>query len=186
MLAVVYLCDIIKLHRLTELWKNIPLNIYFLTKVIKKKVCIGYRRHCSLSSLHCYSLSFIFYLCSIWGNNLSETAFRYIIPNQCHSKYLSYPKGQKIGRQRRLFLRVFLILIQKIFEPIVGFFLYSQNGTCYTAQECSQRGGSNSGTCALGYGTCCTCELFFCFFGHTVPFSGNLSHMHFSSLIVPL
>ena len=63
------------------------------------------------------------------------------------------------------------------------FFLYhSQNGTCYTAQECSQRGGSNAGTCALGYGTCCTCEfvyLFF-FFGHTVTFSWKfISHtMH--------
>merc|ERR1711971_1339533 len=34
-----------------------------------------------------------------------------------------------------------------------------KNGTCYTAQECSQRGGSNSGTCALGYGTCCTFSL---------------------------
>ena len=92
---------------LTELWKNIPLNIYFLTKVIKKKVCIGYRRHCSLSSLHCYSLSFICYICSNWGNNLSETAFKFVIPNQSHSKYLSYPKGQKIGHQRRLYLRIF-------------------------------------------------------------------------------
>ena len=42
-------------------------------------------------------------------------------------------------------------------KPIMTIFL--QNGTCYTAQECSQRGGSNAGTCALGYGTCCTCKF---------------------------
>ena len=32
------------------------------------------------------------------------------------------------------------------------------NGTCYAAEECSSRGGVQSGTCASGYGVCCTCE----------------------------
>lgn len=30
-----------------------------------------------------------------------------------------------------------------------------KNGTCYTAAECSSRGGSTSGDCASGYGVCC-------------------------------
>merc|ERR1719323_2126981 len=30
------------------------------------------------------------------------------------------------------------------------------NGTCYSAEECSSRGGVQSGTCAGGYGVCCT------------------------------
>ena len=70
-------------HKTSQAYRimELPLNIYFLTKVIKKKVCIGYQWHCSLSSLHCYSLSFIFYLCSKRGNNLSETAFKFVIPN---------------------------------------------------------------------------------------------------------
>ena len=33
------------------------------------------------------------------------------------------------------------------------------NGTCYSAEECSSRGGVQSGTCAGGYGVCCTCKL---------------------------
>ena len=32
------------------------------------------------------------------------------------------------------------------------------NGTCYSAEECSSRGGSSSGTCANGYGVCCICK----------------------------
>lgn len=29
-------------------------------------------------------------------------------------------------------------------------------GVCYTASECATRGGTNSGTCASGFGVCCT------------------------------
>jgi len=31
----------------------------------------------------------------------------------------------------------------------------SKNGTCYTKEECSERGGTESGTCASGFGVCC-------------------------------
>lgn len=31
----------------------------------------------------------------------------------------------------------------------------SRNGTCYTSQECSNKGGSSSGSCADGFGVCC-------------------------------
>merc|ERR1712223_225254 len=34
-----------------------------------------------------------------------------------------------------------------------------QSGTCYTAEECSSIGGSNAGSCAEGYGVCCTISL---------------------------
>lgn len=32
----------------------------------------------------------------------------------------------------------------------------SKNGTCYTSQECSSKGGASSGSCADGFGVCCT------------------------------
>ena len=32
------------------------------------------------------------------------------------------------------------------------------NGTCYTMAECDQRGGTNGGTCAGGFGVCCISE----------------------------
>merc|ERR1712193_15128 len=31
----------------------------------------------------------------------------------------------------------------------------SMNGTCYTSEECSSKGGTASGECAEGYGVCC-------------------------------
>jgi len=35
----------------------------------------------------------------------------------------------------------------------------NQNGTCYTAEECSNRNGVASGSCADGYGVCCVITL---------------------------
>merc|ERR1711976_382332 len=35
----------------------------------------------------------------------------------------------------------------------------SRNGTCYTTSECSNKGGSESGSCAEGFGVCCVFEL---------------------------
>ena len=32
----------------------------------------------------------------------------------------------------------------------------ARNGTCYTAAECASKGGTSSGTCASGFGVCCT------------------------------
>merc|ERR1739844_260202 len=35
----------------------------------------------------------------------------------------------------------------------------SKNGTCYTAEECSSKGGTSDGSCASGFGVCCTFTL---------------------------
>ena len=35
----------------------------------------------------------------------------------------------------------------------------SRNGTCFTAEECSEKGGLNGGACAEGYGICCIGNL---------------------------
>merc|ERR1711997_754807 len=32
----------------------------------------------------------------------------------------------------------------------------SRNGTCYTSQECSDKSGTSAGSCADGFGVCCT------------------------------
>jgi len=39
-------------------------------------------------------------------------------------------------------------------DPCVG--SNSRNGTCYTSQECSDKSGTSSGSCADGFGVCCT------------------------------
>ncbi|XP_059099340.1 uncharacterized protein LOC131893360 [Tigriopus californicus] len=38
--------------------------------------------------------------------------------------------------------------------PCVG--SSTRNGTCFTSDECSSRGGTSAGTCAQGFGVCCT------------------------------
>jgi hypothetical protein len=35
----------------------------------------------------------------------------------------------------------------------------SKNGTCYTSAECEDKGGTKDGSCASGYGVCCTFDL---------------------------
>merc|ERR1712018_295026 len=35
----------------------------------------------------------------------------------------------------------------------------SLNGTCFTAEECSNKGGTNEGSCASGFGVCCIISL---------------------------
>lgn len=39
-------------------------------------------------------------------------------------------------------------------DPCVG--TSNMNGTCYLPEECEARSGTNSGSCAEGYGVCCT------------------------------
>lgn len=39
-------------------------------------------------------------------------------------------------------------------DPCVG--SNSRNGTCYTSQECSDKSGTSAGSCADGFGVCCT------------------------------
>merc|ERR1711971_1387592 len=35
----------------------------------------------------------------------------------------------------------------------------TRNGTCYTAEECSSKGGASDGSCASGFGVCCIFTL---------------------------
>merc|ERR1719400_646771 len=35
----------------------------------------------------------------------------------------------------------------------------TRNGTCYTAEECSNKGGASDGSCASGFGVCCVFTL---------------------------
>ena len=41
-------------------------------------------------------------------------------------------------------------------EPCQG---TTRNGTCYAQNECSDKGGTSSGSCADGYGVCCICKI---------------------------
>lgn len=38
----------------------------------------------------------------------------------------------------------------------------SRNGTCYTSAECSDKGGTSAGSCADGFGVCCTVLISTC------------------------
>lgn len=45
-------------------------------------------------------------------------------------------------------------------DPCVG--SNTRNGTCYTSQECSDKSGTSSGSCADGFGVCCTFVISTC------------------------
>ena len=56
------------------------------------------------------------------------------------------------------------ILVLSLFSIIrfANSFCYGSNGlngTCYTSAECSSKGGTASGTCAQGFGVCCTSKF---------------------------
>ncbi|KAF0303663.1 hypothetical protein FJT64_024384 [Amphibalanus amphitrite] len=58
------------------------------------------------------------------------------------------------GRQSRFFNPFNIFTLVKI-ENFVCAASNGNNGTCYTASECTNLGGVASGTCAKGYGVCC-------------------------------
>jgi len=59
----------------------------------------------------------------------------------------------ELGERNEKLFNVFTIVRFKN-DPCQG--SSNRNGTCYTESECSDRGGSNSGSCAQGFGVCCT------------------------------
>ncbi len=64
------------------------------------------------------------------------------------------PKGRK-GRRPRQNVSLFSV-IRFPNDPCVG--SGNKNGTCYTREECEERGGTGDGGCASDYGVCCVCE----------------------------
>ncbi|XP_032778287.2 uncharacterized protein LOC116917041 [Daphnia magna] len=54
----------------------------------------------------------------------------------------------------------------------------NENGTCYSASECSSRGGVSSGSCAGGFGVCCT-------FSYTCGQTTYQNSSYFSNLNYP-
>eukprot|EP00095_Tigriopus_kingsejongensis_P006201 maker-scaffold252_size238019-snap-gene-1.40 protein:Tk06201 transcript:maker-scaffold252_size238019-snap-gene-1.40-mRNA-1 annotation:"hypothetical protein TcasGA2_TC003271" len=59
--------------------------------------------------------------------------------------------GEPLTREGKLFSMFNIVKFAN--DPCIG---TSQNGTCYSPNECTAKGGRSSGTCAQGYGVCCT------------------------------
>ena len=72
----------------------------------------------------------------------------------CRSAYARREEG---GRQRARQGRVLpLFTIVRFGNTACDADVTARNGTCYTAAECASKGGTSSGTCASGFGVCCT------------------------------
>eukprot|EP00095_Tigriopus_kingsejongensis_P003561 maker-scaffold877_size102761-snap-gene-0.12 protein:Tk03561 transcript:maker-scaffold877_size102761-snap-gene-0.12-mRNA-1 annotation:"PREDICTED: uncharacterized protein LOC100161421" len=69
--------------------------------------------------------------------------------------FLQYTETQNSSRDGRLVSLFQIVRFPN--DPCIG--TASKNGTCYTADECSTKGGSSAGNCASGYGVCCTFTL---------------------------
>merc|ERR1719510_2137715 len=63
-------------------------------------------------------------------------------------------KDEKRGRDGKL-----LSLFNVVTFPNDACDAGSKNGTCYTTEECSKKGGTNDGSCASGYGVCCSFKV---------------------------
>ena len=57
-----------------------------------------------------------------------------------------------------MFLTIFVTLNIK-FQNDVCNTETAMNGTCYTAEECSNRDGVATGSCADGFGVCCVSKF---------------------------
>jgi len=60
--------------------------------------------------------------------------------------------AQELGERNEKLFNVFTIVRFKN-DPCQG--SSNRNGTCYTENECSNKGGTNAGSCAQGFGVCC-------------------------------
>lgn len=60
--------------------------------------------------------------------------------------------GKELGERNEKLFNVFTIVRFKN-DPCAG--SSNRNGTCYTESECSNKGGTNAGSCAQGFGVCC-------------------------------
>ncbi len=122
------------------------------------------------------------YLCSV---SISDNQVRtlwmcrmyYLDHCKCtylHTMYLYMVVGGKKTRfWKKKSLRQKFLSSEKVIRTILLFFFFlctpsfpnaacsgsgTKNGTCYTQAECSSLGGTNAGSCASGFGVCCTCE----------------------------
>jgi len=66
----------------------------------------------------------------------------------------SHPDGEEPKRDGKV-----LPVFQVVKFPNAVCAGATRNGTCYTAEECSSKGGTNDGSCASGFGVCCTFPL---------------------------
>ena len=61
----------------------------------------------------------------------------------------------------------------------------NKNGTCYTSEECSDRGGVSDGSCADGYGVCCVCKYFGLYFSQLDKISRTFLQKKYGKFKLP-
>lgn len=51
-------------------------------------------------------------------------------------------------------------LLKNLETTVLKRYILFKNGTCYSEEDCKNRGGESKGSCAEGYGVCCVCKFF--------------------------
>jgi len=91
------------------------------------------------------------------GDTLVVVLFAFFIGATCvevdQTQNEEHAAKSEVGERNEKLFNVFTIVRFKN-DPCQG--SSNRNGTCYTESECSDRGGSNAGSCAQGFGVCCT------------------------------
>ena len=50
--------------------------------------------------------------------------------------------------------------ISKLNKNVLRFYMQITFAFLFFSEECSDRGGTSAGSCAEGYGVCCTCKTY--------------------------
>ena len=84
----------------------------------------------------------------------------------CNASFLfQFHSSTLYGEYFHCFFRTTWVLKSRRFfrfpnDPcLANFDISLSEGICYTSEQCLERGGSNGGICANGFGVCCICNV---------------------------
>merc|ERR1739844_404803 len=96
--------------------------------------------------------------CNRWRSSMMQIYSRIIVGLFLIVPLVLASENEQLERNEKLISTFQIVRFPN--EVCVG--SSSRNGTCYTSQECSNKGGTSAGSCADGFGVCCTFKINTC------------------------
>merc|ERR1712088_410058 len=90
--------------------------------------------------------------CNRWRSSMMQIYSRIIVGLFLIVPLVLASENEQLERNEKLISTFQIVRFPN--EVCVG--SSSRNGTCYTSAECSDKGGTSAGSCADGFGVCCT------------------------------
>merc|ERR1712158_322012 len=96
--------------------------------------------------------------CNRWRSSMMQIYSRVIVGLFLIVPLVLASENEQLERNEKLISTFQIVRFPN--EVCVG--SSSRNGTCYTSAECSDKGGTSAGSCADGFGVCCTFTITTC------------------------